>query len=613
MTTESNLNSPSPVMSVVRQAGRFLQASSLPLGAALLLAYLFAINGPLAVWMANSTLLENPPVGAGWLWLNSFAIAFALLLGIFLILRVISQRFDAVFALLALLFYVQATLIARSYGQINNTGFDFESHNLIGRIETAAWLGLLIWAWFKGASAKLISGLRLAVFGLFAGLFIVDGMNLWSHRDTARVLFESDRLGTELEGEKYLAEFSSGKNAVLLILDSVSADYWQDALRTAELEQEDFPGFTWFRNSVANYDKTNFSVSSLLSGDPDLFVDNASERNDAVVPLANAFEMITETPLSRLEPEGINLDILAFSGRPRFKCDVLTNRSCLATEQLVGPEKIREEDRSRAGMLLSAGLFRGVPHDLKRWVFNSGRWRFDTTRAVTETDKMQVRTVGDISALSFLRNQASLSSSDSPTLKIIHLFTPHRPHDVDANCQHKEWPLDFKTHSTLPQEVKREGAIDAAACMLKLVHAWFAEMQELGVYEDALIIFISDHGSTLHVAIKDKETYRDAVGPDAPKLDGAVHGHERAVPLIMIKQPGDQQFATNDYPVALCDIGATLFDWLEVPHEAVCPSLDAASGDARNRVFWKWHPRERFTRYEVEGHSWVNDSWSSNR
>jgi arylsulfatase A-like enzyme/Flp pilus assembly protein TadD len=130
------------------------------------------------------------------------------------------------------------------------------------------------------------------------------------------------------------------------------------------------------------------------------------------------------------------------------------------------------------------------------------------------------------------------SVADGPFFLLFHIFEPHSP-----------WEPPPKFASRYPSPY--DGEVAAAD---EVVGHLLDELRSLGVYEKAMIVFLSDHGESLGDHGEDEHgifLYRSTL----------------QVPLIMKLPRGQRAGQTVDYPVQLIDVYPTLVSAVGLPHQ----------------------------------------------
>ena len=130
-------------------------------------------------------------------------------------------------------------------------------------------------------------------------------------------------------------------------------------------------------------------------------------------------------------------------------------------------------------VLTAIGIFRAAPFSLKEFIYDNGTWLKTYPLAQKDTDGAK-RTAKNISALDALR-QASDVTSKNNTFKYIQNYLTHRPFYIDADTC-------LPSPHTSNDEVARD-------CALRLITDWIEWLKQKNIYDNTMIVLVSDHGS----------------------------------------------------------------------------------------------------------------------
>jgi len=128
------------------------------------------------------------------------------------------------------------------------------------------------------------------------------------------------------------------------------------------------------------------------------------------------------------------------------------------------------------------------------------------------------------------------SVADRPFFLFFHIFEPHSPYEP---------PAEFAARFPFPYDGEVAAADDVVGDLLD-------ELRNLGLYDRALIVFLSDHG--------------EGLGDHGEAEHGLfVYRSTLQVPLILKLPRGERAGETIEYPVQLIDVNPTLVSALGLP------------------------------------------------
>jgi hypothetical protein len=241
--------------------------------------------------------------------------------------------------------------------------------------------------------------------------------------------------------------------------------------------------------------------------------------------------------------------------------------------------------------LLDLSLFRASPAWLQRRIFNEGRW-FTVGRLDVPSDIARVMEGNDL--LNLLSRELSVDDG-APTLKFIHSLSTHTPYVLRGNC---------RTYTT--SDLRR--LEPQARCALMAVASLLGRLEEVGAYDNTVIVVMADHGV-------DPSLYGHRAGDDRVNWRSLAGS---ANPVFLMKPRGSRgPLREVRSPIYLPDVGALLC--AESPRcRDNAPIAAPARAPRRPRVFndyewrhdgWKLQTVERLVSYEIRGPVWKQSSW----
>jgi hypothetical protein len=196
---------------------------------------------------------------------------------------------------------------------------------------------------------------------------------------------------------------------------------------------------------------------------------------------------------------------------------------------------------------------------------------------------------------------------DRDVFKFYHMNGLHRPIHMNAELVPVRLPYN------------RDNFVDMARGEMKLANFFLQGLREMGVYDNALIFVLGDHGqrwSGQGLKLTKELGGTQPVNPLVPNLVIEV-----AIPLLLVKRPGStmDDLIINDAPASLADVSATVFAEMGYGHVGAGePLFQLAPDRARERFFYyyKWGNSDwknpflpEFVEYRINGHAWLNSSW----
>lgn len=553
----------------------------LAFGAALLLCaaqFLFLV--PAAIFTGNPDEFSfNLPslLVHGLPWLGICAAA-TVLLSIVLPNRAL-RSCVVVLICFGLALYLQSAILIWDYGQLDGSDIAWDKHRLHGIVDLAVWFcvflcGLMFRRWIFDRAWRICGFvLTLEILTLTPAFFSTA-------RNTPAPVSDAQYA--------HLFEFSSSKNAIVIVLDSLQSPVFSELLKRDPTLAQEFRDFTYLPNTTSSFPSTLPSIPSLLSG----------VAYDSSTPLYEYFEEVVakKSLPAVLRQQGYQVSLATLPGFCRF----FESGECAEARRYPAGGA---DDRSRQEYieLLDYALFRSVPHHLKKSVYNDDRW---VLRDIIRDEAAQrTRSDGSLNLVSRFEDEAKVSA-EKPTFKFIHLLLPHPPLRVDAQCR----------ILTRGSKLTNEGYLEQARCALRAATRLIEKFKLLGVYDQSMIVVTADHGLRLDYGTND---------PAYSKPRGLLQV-SRALPVLLIKPFSQRgELRRSNAPAQLIDVPKTLAVALRASENLPGSDLQTVAENAdRERFFtdlslrWAFWKETRATdpgasapRFSVRGNAWNPHDW----
>jgi hypothetical protein len=454
-----------------------------------------------------------------------------------------------------------AWLLSQAVGLVSRRGRGIVHHLALG---TFAALGLL------QITARSDMSLRIGIpLAVAAGLALVFGRLLWGGLRSwlqwlapAPVLFvvlflfvapvSSLVSGTEVDPAE-LGTFGSGDPPPVVVM---VFDEWplSSIVRTdGTIDEQLAPNVarlagsaTWYRDTTTVANITNFAVPAILTGnrpEPGDRADASSQPENLFTLLAGNYDLAVKESLTRLCPES------------------------LCTDGDGGPSA--GDRATQLGDLL--GEARGVFTDR----LTPGAAGVLVTDAYVEPEGAVLEAEGDGGSLDLAELLAprperldsfleGMEADEDPTVHYVHVLGPHTPHrhtpsgvrySGDSTLRLISMP-DGSPGSDLRRDVAWPAKLDRQRLLLEVAHVdrligdVLDELEEAGLYDDALVVLTSDHGIGF-------EPGASARGLGDRAVERSIEADLLWVPLL-IKAPGQTRGAVDDVPASTIDILPTM-------------------------------------------------------
>ena len=362
-----------------------------------------------------------------------------------------------------------------------------------------------------------------------------------------------------------------GRNVVILMLDRALGEYVPYLMNEKPVLQEQFSGFTWYRNTCSFGRCTNFCAPGLFGGydyTPEAINRRdteslASKHDEALKVLPTLFSNSSYT-VDVCNPvyAGYQLipDLSIFDDIPSVHAFVLNGNSTLSSTETVTANRRN---------FFCFSIVKISPLFAQRFLYGRGAYRNPDSIAlqtVYDRDHATGYHSGFLDAFEVLRNLPSQTEiiSDAPgSLLMMVNDSTHEP----CLLQEPEYlPMQTVDNSAYEAENAGRFTIDGVslnmdsylqialyqvnmASFLQLGN-WFDYLREQGVYDNTRIILVSDHGYNAE--------HLDLTIADCP--DETLSDAELYMPLLLVKDFDAEGFHVSDDFMTIADVPALACD-----------------------------------------------------
>lgn len=379
---------------------------------------------------------------------------------------------------------LQGNGLNADYGALNGQAIVWEDYTVYGLINTALWAGILF------ICLSLRQWKRFGALCVVLPCLLAVGEGGW-------IAYRAAQAPTP-QTETYLSQaglytVGTEENLLVLVLDSVDADQFAQALAEDPDLSRRLEGFTWYRNAMGLSDPTKYGLPALLTGQA------YTQPVDYAGFIAAAY---ADAPLyTMLAGDVWDARFFTDSRYVSLDAGVVDN---LAQEELTvnDPAGLTRD-------LLRLCAFRYAPHFLKPqlWMYSN------VFLPYAQAQGEPVYEVTDPAFDARLREEG-LEATVERAFRLIHLTGMHPPYTMDADCQ-------YQAQGVTAQEQMR-------GC-LRLAEDYLEQLRALGVYDRSAVLILADHGTeTVHRPL-----------------------------LLLKRPGDTGEMAVNDAPVSYADLPAT--------------------------------------------------------
>lgn len=382
-------------------------------------------------------------------------------------------------------------------------------------------------------------------------------------------------------------------NIYHVILDGFQGMALRPAMELAGLTPGDLDGFIYFPKNRSNYDGTQMSFPSFMSGT--IYQSGSLQAWMSAWYTSGMWNMIKDV-------QATNLQVYANHGgygqtpfdmhRKMASADTSTLRASVTTLEPFGQRRINHF----TDIIFHLSLAKIVPSFWQQYVFRDGSGLFsgETEPAMGEADPR-------LQPFRLLVSDESSRPAHGQSV-FVHVFVPHAPYLLDAQCG---------LHGEDTRYAPDEPYIRQAACALQFVRELLDELRRLDRYDESAILIHSDHGWPLGEPVEpltDSAAEARISEVDLTEQDprNAWHLDTFTAALLLVKPPGASSapMATSQRSTQLLDIPGTVFDMLDLDLQTP-EGMSVLSDDYPESVGRHIYPGFRRWDRELDKQVWV--------
>ena len=459
------------------------------------------------------------------------------------------------FSLLTLLFTIYAFLLPMDVGTIDAFQISDPTPLYLTKNLLVDFVVLILF--FAG----FISLTRQGKVTLIRNVFIIccvlglgsSTLSLWQSRGQWQTESDSTTVTLPSYNDRLLGFSKDKTNIVVVMLDAFSGSHIDILFNEYPELKDQYRGFVWYRNMLASGDSTVSSLPSIICGEkcaPWSLNENETDKslaekiNRYYAETLNKFGPQFDIAIHErnwLEPNRlsdlVDDDILAI----RFMGDSYLNRYLQTNDITLGRG-------SSDSFLLAVSLFNSVPWSMKNLVYKDGRW---IENLMPKSDTLVVRALREYAFIDGLADLSNTNASKA-TYKFFDNEITHHPWLMDAKtCTVSAKPKIYKTRQDNADELHLANEM----CALKALSRWINWMKSEGIFDNTMIILVSDHDGM------DSDMIGKVFGSPYKGMVGKPN------PLLLVKhlgRSGSKDVEINDMPLSLTDVSKLIDNDLNI-------------------------------------------------
>lgn len=473
-------------------------------------------------------------------------ISVLVMLVLFLINRRVYQAGLIIEFIVFICTYIQGNYMVASLPALDGNKIDWSKY--MGNIIAGVVMWIII-------IAGVVVFLKVLGFKKFCSLVTIAGVCMFLMFDVTLASVSIGNEGWEHKTgsecvltDRNMLEMSDNSNFIILLLDAVDSGMFTQLLNSNQAYKDVFTDFTNYTNTLSAYPFTKHSIPYILTGD--------WYENDEKFSTYYTKAMTNSKLFSMLENRKYKMDVyedeleMDTSYASRFDNIIDKNKGINSYRRF-----IELESKLVAFRYLPYGFKQSAVIDMTHFKQIRGKYgAADMGEAFTASNMKFYDKIMD----------GKINKTDKNCFKFIHVEGAHVPFKYDKNMNY----IDDGTY------------FDNLEACVKLTATYFDQLKNSGVYDNSVIIVMSDHGYNYD------ETYG------------------RQNPILFVKGINEKhEYRESDAPISYEDLN-TAYERL-LNGSSSDQIFDYKSGDLRQRrfLFYYFENDEHMVEYTTTGNA----------
>lgn len=480
--------------------------------------------------------------------LKMFAALFGAGLLLFIIARLIGYKFwkiiYIIYGVVFLCTYIQGNYLAGNLPLLDGSVVNWQNYDYQRKYTIILWSAVILitalvgWKRKSEFVVKMYFYISSVVLSVLIVTCLITGMNHNGLLDKGDLTVTTD---------KFMTMSKEGKNFVILLLDATRGEEMYELLMQDDEIRAKFKDFTYYDDTMGSYPLTNHSLHYVLSGDWYEYDELINDYRTRVLLEAPLFTELQNRDYS-MELYTLEMPFVDNEGFYRFD-NFKKKQAWFSSEWKLIKLELR-----------LVGL-KYAPYDLKRRCLALPD-EFDNLKVVEDLE-YEVYSPENSFFMQHLKEDMEYIPGNN--FKFIHVNGAHVPFRYNRNVE----LIDGQTNYD-----------EAVAAAANMAGAYIQKLQASGVYDNTVIIVLSDHGYN-----------------DEPYENLYYNPYGRQQPILFIKGFNEhhEEMQVSEAPVAQGDLQEAYVKLMDGSYGSdVFPYKE---GDQRERRFL-WYRSDRSTHFE---------------
>ena len=449
----------------------------------------------------------------------AFVLSWILMIAVNFINEEAHTFLQAIYLSVLLALFIQGNFLTEGIPLLDGSSIDWNQNQNLRFMSIVVWGGSFLQVFVIYIAKKFMIEKSATIVGSLFIAYLVITLAL-SCLTSKTAFVEKTQTTMTADG---MLEMSENNNFVFFLLDAIDERAFEDVLENNPKYENSLEDFTLFTNTMCLYPHTTRSVPYILFG---------KEYNNSIFYPLYLKEAIRESPfIQRLTAEH-------FDQRVYFEYLYLTEIPNSVFQNFVDVRNFKNPELFCKMIIKLTGL-QYLPYDLKKFcVLTPDNIYFDTLKT-SENENLDYYSFDNLDLFNRIANN-EIELTEKNCFRFLYAQGAHVPWSYSSDLK----PVDSGTYSQ---------AIESS---LTLIDCYLNKLKEKNVYDNSVIIILSDHGWNT-------ENKEDIV-------------YHKQNPILMIKGLNEKHmFEKNDAPISHEDlqqaylrlldgcVTAELFDWHE--------------------------------------------------
>ena len=439
--------------------------------------------------------------------------------------------------------YIQGNYMILNLPSLDGTLINWNNYTNESIVSIVLWVVVIIGTVISCIKFKIENVVKTIPYICLAICFMLISSGVASIRPHSW-----DKKVLSVSTMKNYNKYSSDKNFIIFLVDAVDSVMFEKVMNSSKDYNNTFKDFTYYKDTTSTYLYTRDSIPYILSG---IWNEN---KDDFITYYNKALDN------SLLFKELNNND---------YSINLYEEEMKWETDKTKDVDNIIYLDRtinyvSYLKNQTKYVLFKYLPYPLKKYSdieklnFNDGK----------VMDDVKIFTWKNKENYNYIKNN-KVEISNNKMFKFIHLEGAHVPFDQDENFNCISGKYDDKLKATL-----------------NLINTYINSLKESNVYDNSVIIIMSDHGYDL----KERTEYRQN-------------------PILFIKGIDEHHdMITSDKKISYSDLNNAYIDLLN-NYESTALFSDISGNRERRVLLYKYLNENHMREYIQNGHAWEVDKF----